>query len=151
MVAPAFFDAVFPDNQHSERSARIAEELIESSLSQITHLRRLDESLAPADPKSFDRRTIALLREMYERWAQDAEGLLIQLEAVQQRRVHIPRLEELKNAHGRTRAMLAISLDDLERGHREAVAGRTTPIGEVRRELRSVMRRRADILSALRL
>jgi hypothetical protein len=137
MVAPAFFDAVFPDGQHSERSARIAGELVQASLSQITHLHRLDQSLAPADPKTFDRRTIALLREMYELWAKDAEALLTQLEVVQQRRVHIPRLDELRDAHGRTRAMLAISLDDLERGHRDVVAGRTTPIGEVRRELRS--------------
>ena len=137
MVAPAFFDAVFPDGQRSERSARIAGELVQASLSQISHLRRLDESLAPADPKAFDRRTIALLREMYELWAQDAEALLKQLEAVQRRRVSIPGIEDLKDAHGRTRAMLSISLDDLERGHRDAVAGRTTPIGEVRRELRS--------------
>ena len=137
MVAPAFFDAVFPDSQHSERSARIAGELVQASLSQIAHLRRIDESLAPIDPASFDRRTIALLREMYELWARDAESLLNQMEAVQRRRVNVPGIDELRDAYGRTRAMLSVSLDDLERGHRDAVAGRTVPIGEVRRELRS--------------
>ena len=129
MVAPAFFDAVFPESQRSERSARIAGELVQASLSQIAHLRRLDESLAPSDPTSFDRRTIALLREMYEIWANDAEALLKQLDAVQRRRVPVPGIEDLKDVHGRMRAMLSISLDDLERGHREAVAGLTTPIG----------------------
>ena len=137
MVAPAFFEAVFSDTQQTERSAHIAAELVQSALSQIEHLRRLDESLAPTDPTSFDRRTVALLREMYESWATDAEALLKYLDAIQRRRVNIPGIEDLKDAHGRTRAMLSISLDDLERGHRDAVAGRTTPIAEVRRELRS--------------
>lgn len=34
----------------------------------------------------------------------------------------IAALDVLRNAHGRTRAMLAISLDQLEEGHRAAVA-----------------------------
>ena len=136
MVASAFFDLVLPDGEQPDRAKRIATELLQSSLSEITHIECLDESLAPSDPASFDRRTIALLRDIYETWAKQAESLITHLSKIERLHGPLPGVDDLKRAHGRTRAMLSISLDALERGHRDAVAGRTTPIAEVRRELR---------------
>ena len=134
MVALPLFDAVLSERQ-PERSAKVAAELIRSALSEIRHIENLDEKLAPADSTQFDRRTVALLRGMYEEWARQAEELLDRVGPLE-RTGPIAGAEELRNAHGRTRALLSIPLDRLERSHKDAVQGRTVPAEEVRRELR---------------
>src|SRR5438067_8581014 len=134
MVALPLFDAVLSERQ-PERSAKVAAELIRSALGEIRHIENLDESLAPGDPSQFDRQTVALLRGMYEEWARQAEALLDRV-APLERAGPIAGAEALRDAQGRTWAMLSIPLDRLERSHKDAVEGRTIPVEEVRRELR---------------
>lgn len=136
MVALALFDVVSSSGDGAVRLAAIAAELVQSAIEEIRHIEKLDEGLAPSDPSHFDRQTIALLRGMYEEWAMDAEALLERIARLEQTGSSIPASDLLRDAHGRTRAMLAISLDELEEGHRAAITGKGIPIEEVRRELR---------------
>lgn len=136
MVALALFDMLLSSEQPPERSARVAAELIQSALSELGHIQNLDESLAAGDAPQFDRQTVALLRGMYEEWAHQTEALLDRVAQLERGSRTIVGAEALRDAHGRTRAMLSIPLDRLERSHGEAIAGRTVSAEEVRRELR---------------
>lgn len=136
MVALPLFDIVLSSEESPHRSARVATELVQSALGELQHIENLDESLAPDEPSHFDRQTIAILRGMYEEWARTTEGLLERINKLEQHGTLVPASDALRDAHGRTRAMLSISLDRLEQGHRAAVEGRSTSIQEVRRGLR---------------
>jgi hypothetical protein len=129
-------DAVLPPGQAPERSTRIATHLVRFALDELAQIERLDENLAPEDPLSFDRPTVAWVRGMYERWAEEVASLLARLDEVETESGAISGAGALRDAHGRTRAMLSVSLDQLERGARDIRDGRTTPIEEARRELR---------------
>jgi hypothetical protein len=136
MVALPLFDVVLSSERGRYRSSSVGAELVQSALSDIRHIEKLDESLAPADPSDFDRQTIALVRGMYEDWARQAEGLLERLARLEKSGQRVSGDDELQRAYGRTRAMLSIPLDQLESSHKDAVGGRAAPIEEVRRELR---------------
>jgi hypothetical protein len=129
------FDAVMACAITPEQSSRVAARLVSSALAEIDQIQKLDESLAPQEPLGFDRRTAALVRGMYEKWVQEADLLLDRLGVLEKRFGPIPEAQKLRDAHGRTRAMLSTSLDDLEHGLKDVAAGRTHSIGEVRREL----------------
>ena len=136
MVALPLFDMVLSSHANPGRAAGIAAELVQSALEDFRHIQNLDEGLAPADPSQFDRQTIALLRGMYEEWTRLAEALLERVDRLEKRGAPVAASDALRDAHGRTRAMLSISLERLEQGHRAAVEGKGIPIEEVRRELR---------------
>lgn len=134
MVAIPLLDMVLSDT-HPERSAKVAAEMVRSALDEIHHIEKLDESLAPGEPDRFDRRTVALLRGMYEEWARQAEGLLERVARIAAQEP-IAGAEALRDSIGRTRAMLSIPLDRIELAHRAAVEGRGIPAEEVRRGVR---------------
>jgi hypothetical protein len=136
MVALPLFDIVLSSSANRGRSADIAAQLVNSALGDLDQIEKLDESLAPEDPFSFDRQMAALVRGMYERWAQDAESLLERVGRVEKQIGAVAAAQRLRNAHGRTRAMLSISLEQVERGLQDVAKGRTMPMEEVRRELR---------------
>lgn len=135
MVALPLLDIVLSFHE-GDRSARVAAELVQSALEELRHIENLDESLAPADPSNFDRQIIAILRGMYEDWARTTEGLLERVARIEHCGTPVAAADALRDAHGRTRAMLSISLDRLEQGHRAALKGQGVSIEEVRRELR---------------
>jgi len=137
MVALPLLDVVLSSDSDRHKSEEVAAELIQAALNDIRHIERLDENLAPADPTDFDRQTVAIMRGMYDDWARQTEGLLDRIAPLERTGRLIAGSDELRHAHGRTRAMLSISMERLERGHRDAVAGRAIPIEEVRRGLRS--------------
>ena len=137
MVALPLLDLVLASEQGSERSARVAVRLLNSALAELQQIEALDASSAPENPEEFDRSTASLLRGMYERWADETEQLLDRVDRLQKSTsATIPGADQIRRAHGRTRARLSISLDDMERGVREAAQGDTVPIEEVRRDLR---------------
>ena len=135
MVALPLFDAVIAQKE-PQQSAHVAAQIVQSALSEIKSIEKLDQSLVPQDPKRFDRETIALLRETYEQWARGADALLERVSRIEAVSGRVPDSELLRQAHGRTRAMLSIPLDRLERAHYDIVQGRTKSAAEVRRELR---------------
>ena len=136
MVALPLFDVLLSFNESPARSGTMAAELVQSALEDIRHIQNIDEGLAPSDPSHFDRQTIALVRGMYEAWVRAAEALLERIDRLEQSGTTVAASNSLRDAHGRTRAMLSLSLDQLEEGHRAAVGGKGIPIAEVRRELR---------------
>ena len=135
MVALPLFDMVLSSTTQAGHSAEVAAQLTRSALDDLKLIETLDEGLASDDPYQFDRQTADLIREMYVRWAQDAELLLERVDRVEEQVGAVPNAQPLRDAHGRTRAMLSVSLEQLEKGLDDILQGRTVPIGEVRREL----------------
>jgi hypothetical protein len=136
MVALPLFDAVLSAGVSVERPARVAAQVIEGALSDLQQIEKLDASVAPDDPSQFDLRTASALRQMYEQWARDAQLLLERVEHLQLQSGRVALADALRRAHGRTRARLSVSLEDMEESLRDLREGRTVPIEEVRRELR---------------
>ena len=62
MVALALFDAVLSSDKDSDRSARVAEELIQFALDDIKHIEKLDNAILTLDASEFDRHGVALVR-----------------------------------------------------------------------------------------
>jgi hypothetical protein len=135
MLALPLFDIVLSGDTGMERSTKVAAELIESALGEIRHIENLDESLAPSDAAEYDRQTVALVRGMYEEWARSVEGLLDRMDRLEHRQGPLRGADALRAAHGRTCAMLSITLERLERDYQLAQSP-GVPIEEVRRELR---------------
>ncbi|HXE54489.1 MAG TPA: hypothetical protein VN541_15820 [Tepidisphaeraceae bacterium] len=136
MVALPLLDVVLASPNTPDRTLKLAAQLIHSALTDLTGIEALDGSLASDLWTTFDRQAAALLRGMYERWAQDAELLLERIKRIEQQTGPVGEAESLRHAHGRTRARLSISQEDIEEGLRDALEDRTVPIEEVRRELR---------------
>ena len=135
MVALPLFEVVMASDR-AEPSLNIAAQLIESSLTELAQIEKLDQSLAPADPLEFHRQTAALIRRLYEQWSHDAESLLDRVGQAERRFGAIAATEELRRAFGRTMAMLSISLDEMGASRKDVAAGRLFSPAEVRRELR---------------
>lgn len=136
MVALPLFDAVLSAGFSVERPAKVAAQVIEAALSDLQQIEKLDASVAPDEPSHFDLRTASALRQMYEQWVQDAQSLLDRVEHLELQSGPVALADALRDAHGRTRARLSVSLDDMQESLRDVREGRTVPIEEVRRELR---------------
>jgi hypothetical protein len=136
MVALRLFDSILADDATTERSRRIAGQVVQMALSDLAQIEKLDEGLAPEDPSQFDRRTAKLLRDEYERWAREAGSLLDRIDRFQLHGGPVADAESLRRAHGKTLVRLSISIDDMEQSLRALAEGRLVPIEEVRRGLR---------------
>jgi hypothetical protein len=136
MVALPLFDVILSAKDGPDRSQLVASELVQSALDEIRHIEKVDESLAPGESSKFDRQTVALVRGMYEDWSRAADALLDRVTRLERHSRAIPGAESLRDAQGRVRAMLSVSLDRLEEDHLDADGIRGIPIEEVRSELR---------------
>lgn len=136
MVAVPLFESILSDDATSERSRRVAARVVQAALDDLVRIEKLDDSLAPEDPAQFDRRTAELLRGEYERWACEAESLLERIDGFQRLGGSVADAESLRRAHGKTRARLSISIDDMEQSMQALADGRLVPLEEVRSALR---------------
>jgi len=136
MVALPLFDLVLSATEPVERSRTVASQLLQSALLDLQQIEKLDESLMPPDSAHFDRATAALIRGLYEDWAHQAEALIERLGNLERRSTPIEGAEALRDAHGRTKAMLSVPLEHIEEAERDIEEGRTKSLEEVRRELR---------------
>jgi len=136
MVALPLLDAVLSTDVSPERSERVSTELIGAALGEIRHIQNLDESMALPDGDEFDAETAHVLRRMYADWAGQADALLERVSRIERGGRAIPGADRLRDAYGRTRAMLAVPLDRIQRDH-HAAQQPGIALGEVRRELRS--------------
>ena len=148
MSALSLFDFVFSarpaadaaPQQHADRLARLAEQLVAASLGELGAVRGLDSSLAPRDPGEFDRQAAVLLRGMYEQWSRDADAVVERAGRVRRLGPDVPRLEELRDAQGLVLAMLKSSLEDVEQARRQLRTGPTYTTQEARDALRAGVR-----------
>jgi hypothetical protein len=136
MVALPLFDSILADDATTERSRRIAAQVVRVALNDLGEIERLDDSLAPEDPSQFDRRTATLLRTEYERWVREAWSLLERIDRFQLHGGPVADADSLLRAHGKTLARLSISIDDMEQSLRALAEGQLVPMEEVRRGLR---------------
>lgn len=116
-----------------ELTPAIAERWVAAALAQAAALHEHDSWLYPKDPT---RQTAAgRLHEAWRRWANDAEALLLCAERLSTGKVAA--VDELRDAVGRTQAMLQLSPETIARRREQARQGDVFSIDEVRRELRS--------------
>lgn len=135
MVALPLFDVVISSDR-AERSVGIAAQLVEGALADLERIELLEKGLAPAGLSQFDRQSVALIRGLYEQWANDARALLDRADQAERRFGRIDRVRDLRDALGRTLAMLSVSIEDMEAGRRDILDGRMSSGEEARRELR---------------
>lgn len=119
-----------------EQSTQIAEEFVAAALDEYRHIEALDR--VPDEASFvFDRQTAVLLRQMFADWATHAEALLDRLGPNDSAGAEVKGVDELSRALGRTRAMLSVTLEDLDRAAEQLRTGKTHSLEEVRREVRS--------------
>ena len=135
MVALPLFDVVMSSGR-AEGAMKMAGELVEGAIGELHRIQRIEEDIAPAGLTNFDRAAVALIRGMYEQWVYEARSLMDRLGQARQKLGDVSRSEELRDALGRTLAMLSVSLDDMEAGRKDLLEGRVHSAEEVRRELR---------------
>jgi len=147
MSALSLFDFAFSvgptdpaPQQHAERLARLAEQLVAASLGELGAVRGLEASLAPRGPGEFDRQAAVLLRGMYEQWSRDSDAVIERAGRVGRLGREVPRLEELRDEQGRVLAMLKSPLDDIEHARRQRGTAPTYTAQEVRDALRAGVR-----------
>ena len=148
MSALSLFDFAFSagqaadaaPQQHADRLARLADQLVAASLSELAAVNGLDASLAPRGPAEFDRQAAVLLRGMYEQWSRDADAVVERAGRVTRLGREVPRLTELRDEQGRVLAMLKSSIDDIERARRQLGTAPTYTTQEVRNALRAGVR-----------
>lgn len=135
MVALPLLDVVMSSDR-AQMVVNMARQLADAALAEVRQIQMIEEGLAPAELTHFDRPTVVLIRGMYEQWAHEAQSLLDRIRRAEQKFGPVPCADELRDALGRTLAMLSVSLEDMEAGRREIAEGRLLSAEEVRRELR---------------
>lgn len=134
MVALPLLDVVISSDR-AERSIGVAARLVEGALADLRQIEKLEEGLAPASLTQFERQSSALIRGLYEQWANEARALLDRAAQAERRFGRVAGVEALRDELGRTLAMLSVSLDDMEAGSSDLLGGRMTSGEEIRREL----------------
>ena len=117
------------------RVAAVAECMVTSLLTDLTHLRGLEACLSPECPADVDRDTSDSLRALYEQWVRDADAALERVGRAEHLGATVGAAESLRDEVTRERALLEVTRDDVERARREFRAGRSFTLEEVRREL----------------
>ena len=118
-----------------DRVARFAGQLVRSAMNELADIESLDRGLAQPDGEGFDPQTAVLLRGMYEEWARDADAVLERVAKLERMGIPVTGAEELRDAQGRLRAMLRVSIEDVEGGRRQFRQGRVWTREEIRGEL----------------
>jgi hypothetical protein len=118
-------------------AAKIAAALVDSLLAEYAGLRQLDGFLYPNRERRAERRVAQSLHAAWRQWADDAGLLLDRLQRLNAAGERFTRQEQLADAHGRTMAMLQITLERNDRACDQVKRGELIPVEEVRRELRA--------------
>jgi len=118
-------------------AAKLAAVLVDSLLAEYAGLRQLDEFLYPDREHRPERRVAQSLHAAWRQWADSAGLLLDRLGRLNRAGERFSRQEQLADAHGRTMAMLQITLERNDRACDQVKRGELVSVEEVRRELRA--------------
>jgi hypothetical protein len=125
----------------SARLVKVAESMVASVIQEFERVRALDETFAPstedADEDVIDRETAVVFRSMYEECAREAERVLARVRRIERQGSKIKDAQVLRDWHGRTMAMLSISLDEIAQSLENAKQGKVISGAQVRNELRA--------------
>lgn len=137
MVTLAVVDEALSSDPTVDYAPALASQLVESAMTDLREIERLDKKILPLG-RPFDRQKVALVREMYNDWAEQTCSLLERISRLEMKAgLTVTGAEDLRDSVGRTRAMLSISLDAMEESERELAEDKVVSLEEVRRELRA--------------
>src|SRR6266566_6390256 len=102
-----------------ERVGNVAQGLIDGARNDLLELEKLDSAVAADEQDGLGVQVAAILRGMYDEWARQAEAVLDKVSIVTEMGVVLRGIEELRDAHGRTRAMLSVTLNDIAEARRQ--------------------------------
>jgi hypothetical protein len=144
MTALPLFDLMAASAEPKARLHEIAEKIVASAIKGFEQIQELDEtcvsSAAPGDD-AFDTEAAVVLRLMYEERAQEAERILSRVARLERAGRNVEGADALRDWHGRTMAMLSVSLEDIARGMEQSKQGNVVMAGEIRDELQSRLHR----------
>lgn len=125
----------------STRLVKVAESMVGSAIQEFERVRALDETFAPATEDAgedlIDKETSVVLRSMYEECAREAERVLARVQRIERQGHKIKDAQLLRDWHGRTMAMLSVSLDEIAESVQSAKQGKVISGTQVRNELRA--------------
>lgn len=126
-------DSGLPD---LDRATSVTTAMTDEALAEYARLDALDLDLGERNQAgAFDRHAALLLTAAYEEWGDRADALLRRVAKLHRRGLTVPRAGELRDAVGRTRAMLKVSIEDLDVAKKQLERGEGIPGEDVRREL----------------
>ncbi|MDB5172319.1 MAG: hypothetical protein JWO87_560 [Phycisphaerales bacterium] len=126
------------------RLYEIAEKIVASAIQGFEQIQELDETCVSSgapDDDAFDTEAAIVLRLMYEERAQEAERILTRIARLERAGRNVEGADTLRDWHGRTMAMLSVSLEDIARGIEQSKQGNVVMAGEIRNELQSRLHR----------
>jgi hypothetical protein len=132
MIELSLLDVMLASAPDLGRSQEILKEFIRSCVAHIEEIDRLDEIVIPTHRPIFNRPMAELIRGLHENWARYAEGLMERIRPMPAVVKSAVGYEAFRDVYGRTRAMLSVSVDDMEAAELDLVEGRVIPIAEVR-------------------
>jgi hypothetical protein len=119
----------------------VAASMVAIAIQQFEKIRALDEALASpreVEDAAFNTDAAVGLRLMYDEAAQDADRILDRIDRLERRtKKVVTGSNELRDWHGKTMAMLSVSLEDIARGIEQAKRGEVVPASVLRNELRN--------------
>jgi len=104
-------------------------------MTDLADIESFDKGLARPDAADFDPQSAILLHGMYEQWTRDADAVIERVGKVERMGIIVPSASSLRDAQGRLRAMLQVTLDDVQRGRRQFRQGRVWSREEIRGQL----------------
>lgn len=121
-----------------------ARSLMMLSMANYVALRQFDQAMGGLALDRRNRPAALAMRGLYEQWSTQAEELLGRLRQLGLRNFAGADFECLATAVGRTRAMMSVTLESLDRADEQIRTGQTFTLEEVRRELRAAADRRGE-------
>lgn len=148
MTALSLFDILArsgdPGGNPGPRLARFADRLIESALLDLERLRADEQQvIAPRagdHDDGLDAELARSLRDLYSRWAHDAEQVLVRVRRMAAAGQPVRDAERLEDAYGAVRARLSVPPETLLRAREQVHQGAAIPAKELRDELRARLR-----------
>ena len=122
-----------------ERLDRLAARLIAAAVARFHEVQDLEEAYgAEGEPASRD--ACVYLRHLYEECVMEAEHVLSRVGRLEKLGHHFSEIEQLRDLHGHTAAMLSATLDDICEAEAQVRAGKVRTSQELRNELHSQLR-----------
>lgn len=140
MPTPSFSDLLscaVDEVDESVTPVVVAERLIDFSLAKREGIEGLDVEMGRVALCYAQRKAAMAMRAMYSEWTEEATGLLRHVRETGLGEKLPAKTDQLSYAIARIKAMLSISLEDIEQGAKDIRDGNTFSLEEVRRELRA--------------
>jgi hypothetical protein len=119
-----------------------AAQLVQSALADLQRIGEYERQYGAAatGDAEFQRQLTRSVYDLYSDWARDAEQILVRVGELTSAGTVVAEARELVDAHGRVRARLSVTPQQVADAQRQVREGRTIPASELRDELRARIR-----------